>query len=75
MKFDNGEYFKHSNCLDTFIRVKSVTIDDGKKAFIHAYWMCQGIYGHWYVADVKRYFIKKENYEKWLPYTPIGNIL
>lgn len=75
MKFNDAEYFKHKDCLDTFIQVKLVTLDSGQSAIVWAYWLTQGTASYWYCDEPRRYFIKEDHYDNWQPYTPKGNLL
>lgn len=73
--FQNNKYYKHKNCMDAFIRVNTVTHDNGETAFIWADWMIQGIELHWHSPVFnKRLFILADQYENWLPYQPKGEI-
>ena len=73
MKFENNLFLKHNNCIDSFIRIKSVITDTGTKSIVWVYWMIQGVDGYWYASDVDRLFITKE-YENWSTYEPKGKL-
>lgn len=73
MKFNNNQFFKHTNCKDVFIQISSITIDDNNKAIIWASWMIQGIDHYRYASNIERIFIKSNEYDNWKPYTPEGS--
>lgn len=73
MKFDNDSYFfKHSNCLDVFIVVNNVVMDTGEVAIIWVNWMIQGTEHYWEASNNERIKVTKEEYSKWISYTPKG---
>ncbi len=72
-KFEGYQYFKHIDCLDTFIGVRSVVMDSGEKTILYVTWTIQGMEGFWFASNVERVFSKADQYENWLPYEPIGD--
>lgn len=77
MKFQDseGKYFKHKNCMDVFVRVRTVVMDSGDKAILWLSWMIQGTESYWLTREDKdRVFIKADQYENWEPYEPKGKL-
>jgi hypothetical protein len=73
MKFDKHEFFKHKNCMDAFIRVRSISVEGNLKSIIWVDWMVQGIDMHWFTPELaKRTLISADQYDNWIPYTPTG---
>lgn len=73
MKFDMHKFWKHQDCKDVFISVRSVAFDDdGRNAIVWAPWFIQGTSGYWSATLEDRIKITPEHYDKWKPYEPVG---
>lgn len=73
MKFDQYKYWKHRECFDVFIAVRSVAFDDdGKNAILHVTW-CTQTNEHWFFTIADRLKIVPGEYDNWLRYTPEGS--
>jgi hypothetical protein len=75
MKFEMHQFFKHINCMDAFIRVRTVVMDDHNAAILYVDWMVQGMEKYWFTpAFSQRMLIRQDQYENWKPYEPKGEI-
>lgn len=73
MKFEDDSYFfKHENCMDVFLVVDTVVMDSGNVAIIYGNWMTQGTAKYWAASNRERIKIDKDQYKRWIPYTPKG---
>lgn len=70
-KFDSYTCWKHEDCMDAFIRVHSISQDDGLEAKLRVQWMVQGTGTFWSApVDIAEIHINSENYSKWKSFTP-----
>jgi hypothetical protein len=73
-KFSQTTFWKHSDCLDAFFMIERIRFDEnGTKATLQGSWMTQGIASYWASTNLTRLNIKSSEYNKWVPYTPVGN--
>lgn len=75
-RFEEGKYYKHKNCMDAFIQIRTVVIQGNMKSIVWVDWLVQGMHNYWYTPTLPQYtFIQADQYDNWIPYEPKGNVL
>ncbi len=72
-KFDKHKYWKHEDCMDAFISVKSVAFDDDDhNSILNVDWCVQGTAQWWFTpSPTQRIKITPSNYNKWKRHNPL----
>lgn len=74
-RYYNSPFWKHENSMDVFFVIDKVRFDEnGTHATIHINWMVQGTGMFWACTNTTRLNIRPDQYDKWKPYTPHGEI-
>ncbi len=74
MKFENGKFYKHKNCIDAFIKADTVGFDSGARCAMYAKWYSQGVHAYWCCQLAEPLIVTIEHYDNWEPYEPKGEL-
>lgn len=75
MKFSSYKFWKHSDCLNAFVKIDEVVFDSGDHAILNVVWCNQQVESWFFIgAGRNRIVVKREHYDKWNPYQPVGKI-